>query len=160
MYQRVLVPLEGSDGPEAHLRHAAQLAKEEGGQLTLLRVVTVVPANEYVFKRIQVEEGSSGARRKQEAETYVARMMDVLTADGVRAKGEVVVSDRAEDEAIVAYAVEHGEDLIVLPRQRRSLLSRWLQGNVTAKVQRRAPMPVLTVREEQKKTPGEGTGHG
>ena len=93
MYQRVLVPLEGSDGPEAHLRHAAQLAKEEGGQLTLLRVVTVVPANEYVFKRIQVEEGSSGARRKQESETYVARMMDVLTADGVRAKGEVVVRE-------------------------------------------------------------------
>jgi len=30
-----------------------------------------------------------------------------------------------------------GSDLIVLPNQRRSLVNLWLQGNVTAKVQRR-----------------------
>jgi nucleotide-binding universal stress UspA family protein len=147
MYQRILVPLEREDGPEAYVRHAAQLAAEEDAELALLRVVTVVADDEYVLKRIQVEAGSSGARRKREAETYVSRLAQQLQAENVKATPLVVVSDQPEDEAIVAQAAEMGSDLIVLPNQRRSLFSRWLQGNVTAKVQRRSDVPVLMVRE-------------
>jgi nucleotide-binding universal stress UspA family protein len=149
MYRRVLVPLEGEGGPEAHLWHAAQLAKEEGAELTLLRIITVVPSDEYFFKRLQVEEGSSAAKSKMDAEAYVNRLAQDLKAQGVRATPKVLVSDQAEDEAIVAHAADMNDDLIVLPRQRRSLISRWLQGNVTAKVLRRASVPVLTVREGQ-----------
>ena len=149
MYQRILVPLEGKGGPEAHVRHAAQLAKEEGAELTLLRVITVVPSDEYFFKRLQVEEGSKAAKSKGEAEAYVAQLAQELKAQGVDAKPEVVISDQAEDEAIVAHAAEMGAHLIVLPNQRRSLFSRWLQGNVRAKVQRRADIPVLTVQEKR-----------
>ncbi len=148
MYQRVLVPLEGKGGPEAHLRHAAQLAKDEDAELTLLRIVTVVPSDEYFFKRLQMEEGSSAAKSKREAEAYVDRLAQELEAEGVSVRPMVLISDRAEDEAIVAHADEMAGDLIVLPRQRRSLFSRWLQGNVTAKVLRRATIPVLTVRED------------
>jgi nucleotide-binding universal stress UspA family protein len=108
-----------------------------------------VAADEYVLKHIQVEAGSSGARRKAEAEAYVSRLAQQLQAENVRAKPLVVVSDQAEDEAIVAQAAEMESDLIVLPNQRRSLFSRWLQGNVTAKVQRRSDVPVLMVREQQ-----------
>ncbi len=152
MYRQILVPLEGNGGPEAHLWHAARLAKEGGAELTLLRVITVVPSDEYFFKRLQVEEGSKAAKSKEEVEVYVDHLARELGEDGVSARAEVLISDRAEDEAIVAHAAETASDLIVLPRQRRSLFSRWLQGNVTAKVQRRASVPILTVREEQ----GEG----
>jgi nucleotide-binding universal stress UspA family protein len=148
MYHRILVPLEREGGPEAHVRHAAELAAEEDAELALLRVVTVVAADEYVLKHIQVEAGSSGARRKGEAEAYVSRLAQQLQAENVKATPVVVVSDQAEDEAIVAQAAEMGSDLIVLPNQRRSLFSRWLQGNVTAKVQRRSDVPVLMVREQ------------
>jgi nucleotide-binding universal stress UspA family protein len=132
------------------VRHAAGLAAQEGAELTLLRVITVVPSEEYFFKRIQVEAGSSGAKRKKEAEAYVSRLAQQLQAENVKATPAVVVSDQAEDEAIVARAAEMESDLIVLPNQRRSLFSRWLQGNVTAKVQRRSDVPVLVVREQQK----------
>ncbi len=148
MYQRILVPLEREGGPAAHLKHAAELAAQEGAQLTLLRVVSVVPADDYVMKRIQIEEGSVGARSKAAAEDYVHRLTAELRGEGVDAQGTVLVSDRAEDEAIVAHAAETDSDLIVLPNQRRSLVSRWLQGNVTAKVQRRSDIPVLMVREQ------------
>jgi nucleotide-binding universal stress UspA family protein len=147
MYQRILVPLEREGGPEAHVWHAAQLAAAEGAELALLQVVTVVADDEYVLKRIQVEAGSSGAKRKGEAEAYVSRLAQELQAENVKATPLVVVSDLAEDEAIVAQAAELGSDLIVLPNQRRSLLSRWLQGNVAAKVQRRSDLPVLMVRD-------------
>ncbi|MGD2104767.1 MAG: universal stress protein [Anaerolineae bacterium] len=147
MYRRILVPLEREGGPEAHVRHAAELAKEEGADLTLLRVITVVPSEDYFTKKVQVEAGSAAAKGKEEAEAYVAALARILAAEGVKAEPRVIISDQGEDEAIVAHAAEMGGDLIVLPRRRRSLLSRWLQGNVTAKVQRRARVPVLTVGE-------------
>jgi nucleotide-binding universal stress UspA family protein len=147
MYQHILVPLEGDTGPIAHLQHAAKLAAEQGAQLTVLRVITVVPSDEYVLKRIQVEEGSAGAKSKVAAEEYVERLRTELQGKGVNARGLAIVSDQPEDEAIVAYAAEAGSDLIVLPNQRRSLVSRWLQGNITARVQRRSGIPVLMVRE-------------
>jgi nucleotide-binding universal stress UspA family protein len=77
-------------------------------------------------------------------------LVDQLQEEGVNAKPAVVISDKAEDEAIVEYAAELSSDLIVLPNRQRSLVSRWLQGNVTAKVQRRSEIPVLLVRDGEK----------
>jgi nucleotide-binding universal stress UspA family protein len=148
MYDRILIPLEREKGTEAHLRHAVDLAAGLGAEVTLLRVSTIVPSEEYFSKRVQVEEGSSGAQRKATAENYTARLTAQLRDRGVAAEPVVIVSDKAEHEAIVEYASKSNADLIVLPNQRRSLVSRWLQGNVTAKVQRRSPIPILLVRDE------------
>ena len=132
------------------MRHAVALASRVGAEITLLRVITIVPADYPFSQRVQIEAGSSGAKRKAQAEEYVNQLADQLQGEGVNAKPAVVISDRAEDEAIVEYAAELGSDLIVLPNQQRSLVSRWLQGNVTAKVQRRSEIPVLLVRDGEK----------
>jgi nucleotide-binding universal stress UspA family protein len=71
-----------------------------------------------------------------------------LREQGIAVEPVVIVSDQAEDEAIVAYASQANCDLIVLPNQRRSLVSRWLQGNVPARVQRRSGIPILLVKDE------------
>jgi nucleotide-binding universal stress UspA family protein len=149
MYQRILVPLEREGGPEGHLRHAAALATRVGAEITLLRVITVVPSEDPFTKRVQVEAGSKGAREKAEAEEYVSRLADRLQEEGVNAKSAVIISEKAEDEAIVEYGTQSNSDLTVLPNQRRSLVSRWLQGSLTAKVQRRSRVPVLLVRDEE-----------
>ena len=147
MYRRILVPLEREGGAEAHLHGAAALASEMRAELILLRIVTVIPDDEYVIRHIQIEAGSSGAKRKEEAEEYVGRLRAGLQDRGVSVNTAVTVSDKAEDEAIVEYATQTQCDLIVLPNQRRSLVSRWLQGNVPDKVQRRSQLPVLLIRE-------------
>jgi nucleotide-binding universal stress UspA family protein len=148
MYRQILVPLEREGATEAHLQHASALASQIGAEVIPLRVITVVPSEDYFMQRIQVEEGSKGARRKTEAREYMARLGERLRDQGVMVKPVVIISDKAEDEAIVDYATEFNCDLIVLPNQRRSLFSRWLMGNVAAKVQRRSPIPILFVREE------------
>jgi len=148
MYQRILVPLEKRNGAESHLEHAMSLASDVGAEVILLRVVTVIPSDEYFLQRIQVETGSSGAQRKEEAEDYLTGWEGRLQDQGLSIEPTVIVSDKEEDEAIVEYATESNCDLIVLPNQHRSLVSRWLQGNVAAKVQRRSRIPILLVREE------------
>jgi nucleotide-binding universal stress UspA family protein len=149
MYQRILVPLEKDGGAEAHLWHASALASKMGAELILLRVVTVVSSEDYVLQHIQVEAGSSGAKRKAEAEAYLDRLEQQLQDRGTAAVPVVLISGKEEDEAIVEYAAQFHCDLIVLPNQRRSLVSRWLQGNVAAKVQRRSSIPILLVRDER-----------
>jgi nucleotide-binding universal stress UspA family protein len=111
-------------------------------------VITVVPSDDYFFQRIQLEEGSKGAQRQAEAAAHVNRLEGELRERGVAVDPQVIVSDKAEDEAIVEYVTQANCDLIVLPDQRRSLLSHWLKGNVAVKVQRRSPVPVLIVKDE------------
>ena len=149
MYQRILVPLEREGSPEGHLRHAAALAAQVSAEITLLRVITVAPSEDPFSKRVQMEAGSRSAQKKKDAEEYSSRLVDRLQEEGVNAKPAVIISDKAEDEAIVEHGIQSESDLIVLPNQRRSLVSRWLQGNVTAKVQRRSHIPVLLVRDEE-----------
>lgn len=148
MYARILVPLERRGAGEAHVQHAANLAASVDAEVILLSVITVVPSEDYVFKRIQIEEGSSGAQRKAEAEAQVTNLVERLREQGVAVEPAVIISDKAEDEAIVEYATQASCDLIVLPNQRRSLISRWLQGNVPARVQRRSGIPILLVKDE------------
>lgn len=150
MYRRILVPIERKGGLEGHVRHAAALASRVGAEISLLSVITVVPAEPGFAKYVQIEAGSSGAKRKAEAEEYVNQLVSQMQGEGVNVKSAVIISDKAEDEAIVEYAAEMGSDLVVLPNQQRSLVSRWLQGNVTAKVERRSKIPVLLVRDGEK----------
>ncbi len=148
MYRRILVPMEREGSKEAHLWHATQLASELRAELHLLHVIPVVSSDEYFFQQIQVEAGSRGARRKAEAEDYFRRLEEQMRQRGIAIHTEIVFSTRPEDEAILEYAAQSACDLIVLPNLRRSLLSRWIQGNIPARVQRRSSIPVLFVSEE------------
>ena len=148
MYHRILVPLEQEGGATGHLQHAADLASTLGAELILLRVVTVIPSEDYFLQRVQVEVGSTGAQRKAEAEEYLAGLEAQLQGNGVAVQPVVMISDKGEDEAIVEHATLSNCDLIVLPNQQRSLISRWLQGHVAAKVQRRSRIPILLVKDE------------
>ncbi len=148
MYQRILVPLEREGGQEAHLWHATRLASAMKAELHLIHVIPVVSSDEYFFQQIQVEVGSRGARRKEEAEAYFRRLEAQMQERGIPVRTAVLFSTRPEDEAILEYAAQSHCDLIVLPNLRKSLLSRWLQGNIPARVQRRSVIPVLFVSEE------------
>lgn len=148
MYQRILVPLEREGGQEAHLWHATRLAAALHAELHLVHIIPILASEEPFFQQIQVEFGSRGARRKEEAEAYFRRLEAQMQERGIPVKTAVLFSTRPEDEAILDYAAQSRCDLIVLPNLRRSLLSRWLQGNIPARVQRRSTIPVLLVSEE------------
>lgn len=148
MYGRILVPLEREGGQEAHLWHAVQLASALNAELHLIHVIPIVASDEYFFQQIQVEEGSRGARRKAEAEQYFHRLEQQMRERGIAVATTVLLSTRPEDEEILEYAARSHCDLIVLPNLRKSLLSRWLQGNTPARVQRRSTIPVLFISEE------------
>jgi len=121
------------------------LAKAHGAGVLGLRVIPIVTSGEPFFSQIQVEEGSRGAKLREQALKHFAFMKEHLDRAGIPFSGEVVFEEKAEADVIAEYAQKNGCGLIVMPTQPRSALSRWLMGNVEDKVRRRAAVPVLFV---------------
>lgn len=146
MYRKILVPMENAEQQQAALDHARKLALSSGSAIILAWLVPVLASGEQFFSRIQVEPGSSGARRKDEGEAFLARAVGAFQQDGVTVTPKVVVTPLPPEEAIVDLAAEEGADLIVMATLSQSAVGRFLLGSVEDKVRRRSPVPVLFVR--------------
>jgi len=151
MYERIIVPLDGSKLGEAALPVIVDLmskmSAEVGVEITLLQVLSV--SAPYV---IGGWETGAVVYTNEEMEQTRAKAIDYLntTAEILRNKGATVTSKVAigeASEAIVKAAEEIGADLIAMSTHGRSGISRWAFGSVTERVLRReSSVPVIVVR--------------
>ena len=139
MYDRILVPTDGSSGADRAVEHAIDLAKTYGAQLHVLYVVNEASLSAEVNSQQVIEnfEEQGGEVTYEVAE----RAADA----GVEDVREEVVHG-VPHEAILAYAEDEGMDLIVMGTHGHTGLDRYLLGSVTEKVVRTSDVPVLTVR--------------
>jgi len=146
MFDRILVPLDGSTFAEAAFPAAIAVAERFGGEIRLLRVRPHLWADEAV----ELERALD-----QEAWAYLA---DATTR--LRAMTSVPVSSDSRrgnvPEEIVAEA-ETSHDLIVMTSHGRGGLSRIWLGSVTDACLRTTECPLLVVRPSQA---GEKTDFG
>jgi nucleotide-binding universal stress UspA family protein len=153
MYTRILVPLDGSELAEKALPQAEGLAKAYGATIHLLHAVSRLPILEATraggFETAQtVELSMDVARRQVEAQQTKGQMYLEQVAEGLRGKGiqvETALREGAADEQIIAYAKEHGVDLIVMSTHGYGGLRRFFLGSVTDRVVRSGEVPVLVV---------------
>ncbi len=144
MYQKILVPLDGSDVAECALSHMQTIVSGcNVADVVLLRVVGPLPLpGEYVIAesdRTRLESEHLSA-----AQSYLEKTTKRLAEGVLSVDVDVVEGDAAE--AIVDYAGRKGVDLIVMATHGRSGISRWALGSVAEKVVRHAEVPVLLVR--------------
>jgi nucleotide-binding universal stress UspA family protein len=142
-YRHVLLPLDGSEAAEAALPDAASLAISNGARVTLLHVVPPALVEIYAAAKA-IPAGGEEDSRRDAAQSYLASMRRRLEAMGIEARPAVTVGDAAD--SVIAYASEHGVDLVVMATHGRSGWKRWVLGSVAEKVLRGAAQPVLLVR--------------
>lgn len=152
MYNKVLVPLDGSELAESVLPHVDSIAKGCGAaEVVFLRVVAPFRAlttgnfEGYVFPEDEVNRINASTERK--AKQYLDEVAKRFKAGGVKVTPVVVVGEAGA--SIADYATKNGVALIVIATHGRSGVSRWVWGSVADKVLRSACVPVLMVR-----TPG------
>ena len=142
MYNRILVPLDGSPVAEAVLPQAEMLAKCSDAEIVLLSVV-VYPSVDYYIPdpamAISVHMEQQNASKK-----YLWHVADELRAQGLHVRTELCEGPVAE--AILDYADSTQSDLIAMSTHGRSGFGRFLLGSVAEKVVRSAKVPVLLVR--------------
>jgi nucleotide-binding universal stress UspA family protein len=142
MYQRVLVPLDGSQLAESILPLAEKVAGPQA-ELVLLRVVEPLSAGE-VMASAGVVTPDALLARELDAKHYLAGVESRLKSKGLRVQRRLQVG-RAADE-ILATARAAGADLIAMTTHGRSGVTRLLFGSVAEAVLRASPIPVLMMR--------------
>lgn len=139
MYDRILVPTDGSAGGERAIRHAIELAAAHDASLYAIYVV-----NTASYGGLPMETSWEGVRDVLTDEGNAALdRVDDLAGERL-AKASIV--DGSPAGRIVAFADEHDCDLIVMGTHGRSGVDRLLLGSVAERVVRTSTVPVLTVR--------------
>ena len=150
MYQKIMVPLDGSELAECVLPHVEAIAtgcKVAGVVFArVMRPIHLqanVPAdgilgfNEEKLK--QMEE-----QRKQAADSYLKKIVGSTRIEGAALSYEVLEGSVAT--TLSHWAEKNGVDLIVIASHGRSGISRWVYGSVADRVLRSACAPVLMIR--------------
>jgi len=138
MYDRILLPTDGSDASNRAVEEAIGLAEATGAKLHVLFVVEDIPyAPEMMDDEVEARIRNIGEDALEE-----------IRARADEAGVEVVtdLEEGAPHTAILGYADEADIDAIVMGTHGRSGLDRYLLGSVTERIVRTADVPVLTVR--------------
>jgi nucleotide-binding universal stress UspA family protein len=150
MFNKILVPLDGSELAERALNPALSIAEMVGGAVTLLCVPEfekIVLGEPAVYGREPAENSYNHLSYRQ-AEEYLYHICRSRSLPGVKLYPEIVDS---EDVAgtIVDTAADEQIDLIVMSTHGYSGLTRWVLGSVTERVARHAPCPILVIRNSE-----------
>jgi len=126
MYQRIMVPLDGSELAQTALAHALAICRAFGATLLLLYVR-------------DPRLGSVEAARR-----HLEYVRDQQAASGVPI--EILVREGPVEAAIVDTVAEERIDMITMATHGRSGLQRAVYGSVAEQVLRSSNKPVLLVR--------------
>ncbi|MDA0262571.1 MAG: universal stress protein [Chloroflexi bacterium] len=144
MYDRILVPLDGSPLAERILPFVRLLGRRFDSHVQLLRMtdsrvayLTGLASEEY-GEFVPVDQG-------KEAQDYLDGIAETLSEDGLEVSSSV-----HEDVGPAAGILEEAErlpaTLIAMCTHGRSGVGRWLIGSVTDKIMRSATVPTLVTR--------------
>ena len=152
MYQRILVPLDGSVTAERGLHEAIGLAAALKARLYLLNVVNEFPLYMEMASAASFDETMNLMRQRGEDMLAQAKnaAIDTGVPDAVMLFREVVQGSVAD--VIIEEANKHDCNLIVMGTHGRRGLSRLTMGSNAELVVRGSPVPVLLVRQEEPKS--------
>ena len=146
MYQRILVPVDGSATARRGLQEAMALADLTGGQLRLLHVVDELSAamsmsGQGVVSADMFQLLREGGEQVL-AEALALAQSRKLAADSVLIEG---FTGRLCDH-VLAQAQQWGAEIIVLGSHGRRGVGRMVMGSDAEQIIRTAQVPVLVVR--------------
>jgi nucleotide-binding universal stress UspA family protein len=150
MYQRILIPVDGSETATKAMVTALQLARDSGGQVHLVHVVegmTPLAADPYGAYSGEVIEimRQSGSKILEDA-------LGVAKAAGITADTELFDNFGERLAEVVAdAAIRFNADLIVVGTHGRRGLGRMMLGSGAEQIIRLAPVPVLVIRQKERK---------
>jgi len=156
MYERILVPLDGSELAESVLPHVETIARGcSVVEIILLRVCEApsiladYPEGSNRNWEKHVERMTTNAQ--QQCNVYLGDVEKQLRDRGFNVMIESRLGKPAEE--IINYANQNKVDLIIMASHGRAGVSRWAYGSEADKVLRSSCVPVLLV-----KVPGCVTG--
>ncbi len=143
MYERILVPLDGSKFAEQVFPPVVELARAFGSEVVLVAVC-------------ELEESEFGHACRLYINNEAEQLKKSLQGSAATVRTTVLEGKAAEQ--ILGYAEKSDISLIVISSHGRSGIAPWSLGSTTNKVLHRVGVPLIIVRT--KETPGEAVKTG
>ena len=146
MLRTILVPLDGSRRAETALPLAARLARNTGGTLVLVRVVSL--ATEYwpaITAPYPTMAQTAVDADLADASSYLKDVASTAMLAGV--KTATVAQFGPTASTLLAVATTYNVDLIVMCSHGYTGMVNWIMGSIAEKIARHASVPVLVLRE-------------
>lgn len=152
MYQKIMVPLDGSELAECVLPHVETIARgSETKNIIFVRVLEPLyfPAGESAdWSGITREEIDTGkkleAERRTAAENYLNQLANLVDYGNASIQTELLAGKAGE--ILTDYTVKNEIDLVIIATHGRSGVSRWARGSVADRILHSSCAPVLMVR--------------
>lgn len=138
MYDRILVPTDGSPGMERVISHAADLAAVHDAALEVVYVV-----NSGAVANLPMESSWEGVTEMLHEEGENALDAAAERA-GMQVEKTMLEGNPAHE--IVEYASRSDADVVCMGTHGRGGINRLLLGSVAERVVRASEIPVLTIR--------------
>lgn len=140
MFDKILVPLDGSALAEKALPFATEMAKAHDAEVVLLRVIHPI----FLEEPVTEAEETIIAKEKERARKYLESVSKMLKAKGVKAKADV--GDGEIANVILNVAEAEGCDLVCMTTHGYSGMERFIWGSVADKVAKATNVPLLLIR--------------
>lgn len=147
MYQKILLPTDGSKFAEKAAEHAIWIASRSGAEIIVLNVIETsslvgLPAEDLIVKIKEM--------LKEEGRRSLERISEMISQSEEESKIEdVKITLKTEEgspaESILKTIENENIDLVVMGTSGKHGLDRFLLGSVTEKVVRSSECPVLAV---------------
>jgi nucleotide-binding universal stress UspA family protein len=145
MYNKILVPLDGSPEAECVIPHLETIAKTGVKDIELISVVEPIEIptrgrialSEDDLKQITLE-------LKSETHKYLDQVAKRLTRAGIKVHPIILTGKPAE--SLINYIDSNDIDLVIMATHGRSGITRLFWGSIAEKVLRSVNVPVLLVK--------------
>ena len=151
LYDRILVPTDGSPEGRRAVAHAIELAEAHDATVSGLYVI-----NTASYNGLPMESSWEGVTTLLNTDGQAALDTVEELAAG-RAPVETEITEGSPAKEIIQAAERQGCDLIVMGTHGRGGLDRLLLGSVAEKVVRGARIPVTTVRIDESMADADST---
>jgi len=136
MYEKILVPLDGSELAETVVPYVGELAARMDSEITLLHVCSPSEAHYCHVNQIYLDKLAESLR--SELSTNRGKAVGIIS----------VVGSGNSAEEISGYAESNGMNLIAMSTHGRAGVGRWVLGSVADKLVRSSRTPILLVRSK------------
>ena len=146
MYQKILVPLDGSKRAERILPHVEEMAKRYKAKVIFLQVIEykAIPTSEGAYINLTEQEFDEA---KKQAETHLSGIQGEFREKNIESRTRVLYGPVVE--GIINMAAQEGVDLIALASHGRGGLARVFYGSVAAGLLHRVDRPLLIIRSRK-----------
>jgi nucleotide-binding universal stress UspA family protein len=147
LIKKILVPIDFSDYSKKALQYTVTFAKQFNAELCLIYVIepVIYPADlsmgQVVIPQTEIDLST---KSRQELESLAK------TEIGSLLKYEIIIKNGKPFMEIIETASEIDADLIIISTHGHTGVEHLLFGSTAEKVVRKAPCPVLTIREPMK----------